>query len=1236
MAKAITLLLIMIVRSTCHDFISVAQDGTDEPACLDGTGSCRSLAYIADNCGSAGNIVISVQSPFLCLETSVTFVNVSNVTIQSLIESEVICNCDPCGIAFYDSSFISLKNLTVQNCSYIFAKPESMYVSGVIFHNVEDIKVSGVAIRNNIGSGMVLFNSLNSVEIVDSNFLRNSGGKFQGGSGVLIVVSECYLCARTMYNISNCKFSYNLNQGPAVTESIQPGSSGGGLGIFLLDGTLENTFIVEKSDFVENTAVYGGGFSFYCHGNCHSNVLKVNGCQFVENALVATNPFGGAGAAIGITPSGSNGVPTNNTLTFVSSMFTNNRALFAAGLLIYAGTKEANDVINSVSLHNCSWLNNSGSGSPAVEVIPDFFGVSGSIFLVEPVFEDCKFYDNFIYPEYFQQSSFRHSYHQEVGVFVVTELTVLFNGETTFEGNNGTALYVSEGSIVFMGDTKSVFKRNTGERGGAIALIGFSYLVFHNNSVVHFIENHAMYVGGAIFVLSVEQHLFPKRHFCFIQSAAGSYDNNATFVFQDNTAGSGFGVSMFLTSVDSCRYECFNSNGSFLEPEEVFGYKSCIANFIFINNSNNPYNVTTEGRVINVTTPSSYITLLPGGDSTLPIQILDDFNHDVSDISSYRLYSSNESLVIDSNFIGGNSKIRIYGNPYSTGNMTLSVVGNRGTSVNLPVFLSACPPGFVTTFTSDNLTTCSCSSTLGSSYSYKGIDTCDTSAFIDLGYWTGYITNGDAPNQNNLYISNCPAGFCNQSRSIINSRSKESFSLGLVASVKALNDIVCVETREGITCSNCREGHSVYFHSPSRKCDRNDLCDYGAIFYLLSEIFPITVFFAIILCCGINLTSGFAYSILFMIQLLPAMIITVNGSLKFLPEGIDTVHSIIYGTLNLNFLVADSLSYCFWDGAGTLDVIAMKYLSVVYAILLTISYVILAKKSSCFMPKKCFFKLPHAKNFAVHGLTAFFVISYFQCSRTTFLLLNRQKLEGIGGQSLGTIVFWNGTMQYFSRDHLPYAFPALIATVFFTIPLPFVLIFDQTLVKLESYVSKYSTFVYNKQPWTFFRTKLKPILDSFQGCFKDTMRFYAGMFFLYRLIVLIILDTSQTPNQYFVMLEVFLLVLLAMQSILQPFVQQSHNVAATLIFTNMAIINALTMRIYSTVSDRGYTIEARFLQWVQLVLIYIPLLCGCLLIVSKIWYFCKPKSKLDHEDETSFPVDMFNRSVDYVRVFDEK
>ena len=51
----------------------------------------------------------------------------------------------------------------------------------------------------------------------------------------------------------------------------------------------------------------------------------------------------------------------------------------------------------------------------------------------------------------------------------------------------------------------------------------------------------------------------------------------------------------------------------------------------------------------------------------------------------------------------------------------------------------------------------------------------------------------------------------------------------------------------------------------------------------------------------------------------------------------------------------------------------------------------LGKEELMFHAKKCFFELPHAKHFAVHGLTAFFVISY---SRTTFLLLNKQTLAG--------------------------------------------------------------------------------------------------------------------------------------------------------------------------------------------------------------------------------------------------
>ena len=51
--------------------------------------------------------------------------------------------------------------------------------------------------------------------------------------------------------------------------------------------------------------------------------------------------------------------------------------------------------------------------------------------------------------------------------------------------------------------------------------------------------------------------------------------------------------------------------------------------------------------------------------------------------------------MIDSNFIGGNSKIRVYGNPYSTGNVTISVVGTRGTSINIPVSVSFSLPSWI-------------------------------------------------------------------------------------------------------------------------------------------------------------------------------------------------------------------------------------------------------------------------------------------------------------------------------------------------------------------------------------------------------------------------------------------------------------------------------------------------------------------------------------------------------------
>ena len=438
--------------------------------------------------------------------------------------------------------------------------------------------------------------------------------------------------------------------------------------------------------------------------------------------------------------------------------------------------------------------------------------------------------------------------------------------------------------------------------------------------------------------------------------------------------------------------------------------------------------------------------------------------------------------------------------------------------------------------------------------------------------------------------------------------------------------MVCAENRQGTACSQCKEGYSVYFHSKTNKCGNSyHLCSFGIIFYILSEIIPITFLFFAIVFFNISLTTGLAYNFLFMIQLLQAMEVSVNGGVEFNPSFIRSVYIVIYNMFNLDFFDIDELSFCLWKGARTLDMISIKYVSVIYAVILIKGFVYMFKHCTC--SSKCL-KVSVSYS-AVQGLTAFLVISYFQCSRITFLILNRKTPRGIGGSLYNhDIVFWDGSLTYFSPKHLQYAIPAIICLIFFVIPFPLVLLFNGLLLKCESQLSRRFYLIRGSMPWTMMHYRMKPLLDSFQGTFKDQYRFFSGLYFLYRILILTLLDTAATALQYYFLLEVMLIIIIIIQAIVQPFQKKTHNIAALLIFSNMALINTFTLRIYNLVSTDGYTGETIVLQWIQMVLIYVPLVAGIMWVLWKAYQRCcnlKTRNKYFAIDE-DFPEEIFNRS----------
>ena len=118
--------------------------------------------------------------------------------------------------------------------------------------------------------------------------------------------------------------------------------------------------------------------------------------------------------------------------------------------------------------------------------------------------------------------------------------------------------------------------------------------------------------------------------------------------------------------------------------------------------------------------------------------------------------------------------------------------------------------------------------------------------------------------------------------------------------------------------------------------------------------------------------------------------------------------------------------------------------------------------------------------------------------------------------------------------------------------------------------------------------KLKPLLDAFQSCFKDNCRFFAGLYFIYR-FVLLTSTFAANRRQFYTVLEIQLIVILVLHSLAQPYKKQWHNALDTLIFANLAIINGITLYNFTQLeADQEDVIDV--VGSIQLVLIYLPMI----------------------------------------------
>ena len=128
------------------------------------------------------------------------------------------------------------------------------------------------------------------------------------------------------------------------------------------------------------------------------------------------------------------------------------------------------------------------------------------------------------------------------------------------------------------------------------------------------------------------------------------------------------------------------------------------------------------------------------------------------------------------------------------------------------------------------------------------------------------------------------------------------------------------------------------------------------------------------------------------------------------------------------------------------------------------------------------------------------------------------------------------------------------------------------------------------------------------------MRFFAGLYFTYRVVILIGWFAPSHLTQSYLLLELIFVTILAIHAIAQPYNNRRHNILDTLIFLNLAVVNGITLYNYHYAKHYDYYRYGigAFIH-IQLFLVYLPLACfityAALCLISKAKGCYKSKTK---------------------------
>ena len=732
----------------------------------------------------------------------------------------------------------------------------------------------------------------------------------------------------------------------------------------------------------------------------------------------------------------------------------------------------------------------------------------------------------------------------------------LFLGKSTsFVYNSGTPIRLSD--VILIGNGNTEFSYNVAQSGAALYLIDSYVVPYISSFQYNFYHNFAIVRGGAIY-LDLSTNLVAVRCAWLLYQLIndGSLCNQSSYVITEDCPlvngqllCSEFPQKFDNDNPQTCHFNYANNSASvagstifYNVPTSTPIENSSNPNSIFyiprdhcMNSSTSPRRLATQPYRLKLEAPAaclddnctSYflndITL--GEEIRVPAEVI-GYNNESTEATVFFITCVENCSTID--IIGRIpvlindqlSDIHIIGDK----NVLMTSVKLQLTSdtitLNLIVGLTPCSPGFVYDSTTRQ---CECFTT-------DDVISCSPNITIQRDHWFGVVDSITT-------VSVCPNGYCNFSR-----RGDEVDSGRFLLST--IQDDQCNSHRTGPACGECDPGYTLSYDSVD--CISINDCHYK---YIIAVVLGTLVYWILVIAFLFALMwlitkrleyhngIGYLYGFIYYYSVADILL----GQILNFSNGLSTLVSILSIVFKLN-PGFDLFQFCFVEGMQRIDQFFINYIHSTAILLFLLLLVLFARTRYAGRLTLL------TENVIIPAICLILTIAYTSIADTSLQLLQYINFVGVDG----TYIYLSPSIGYFTGRHIVYFLIALVYELVIVGGLPLLLIMSRWTNKVMG-------------------IEMKPMLDQFQGCYKDNCRWFAAVYLICRQVILIIvvIDFSDYYIELYLLIIVCLITATLHYSV-QPYESDILNKLDGILLQMLLLVISLQMVAFSS----GFTTTA--------------------------------------------------------------